>query len=114
MVDQYGAGVYLDQQLDFEIDPTGDTRTSSGIDELEKDLAVQMKLFLSFYLGEPPTAGLESDVADTARKIANADPRVTTVARGSTNVSFSETRDELTVEMRVRVGAGEQQLVFEI
>lgn len=114
MVRELGAGLYLDEYLDFSVDTTGDLRGASGVSELEKDLAIQMILGLDQYVGQPPSGNLEEKVAATARAIAEADVRVASVRTGLTEVDFSSDRQEITINMTVVTDDGEQNLVFDV
>jgi len=114
MVDELGSGPALDQYLDLDIDATGDLRSASGVSELEKDLSFQMIINLSRYLGSAPTGNLETQVAGTAKRVALADERVSSVSDDKTVVEFSEDREELTVRLTVRTVGGQSELVFNV
>jgi hypothetical protein len=114
MVGEFGSGLYLDESLDFSVDTTGDLRTVDGVDELEKDLSVQMITSLQQYLGQPPSSNLNAQVFRTASNIATADARVASVNTNKSTVSFNRTRDEITLKLVVRTTSGEQELVFEV
>lgn len=114
MVDAFGSGIYLDERLDFAVNTAGDLRTVSGIDELEKDLSIQMIAGLRQYLGQPPTSNLDAKIFNTASNIALADTRVASVNTDQSSVSFNQTRDEMILNLVVRTVDGEQELVFEV
>lgn len=114
MVDEFGSGLYLDQSLDFDVGPTGDLRTVDGVDELEKDLSVQMVASLQQYLGQPPTSNLDAQIFRTASDIATADTRVSSVIRSESTISFSQDRESITILLAARTTSGTQQLIFEI
>lgn len=114
MSDPFGAGVYLDEQLDFSVDSTGDLEGESGVDELQKDLAFQMVISLSKYLGQPPSGNLNEKISGTARRVAEIDSRVDFVDSRKTEVSFSTDRQEITLKMVVETNDVEQQLIFDV
>lgn len=114
MADEFGSGIFLDEQFDFSVGSTGDLENTSGIDELQKDLAFKMVLNLEQFLGQPPSGNLTAKVADVASRVAIADVRVDSVVEDSIDIQFSETRDELTVKLAVRTGEGEQNLIFDV
>jgi hypothetical protein len=109
-----GSGPSLDVDFDFVVDTTGDIESSSNVEELGKDLSIRMALNLEQYIGQPPTNLLKQKVATTATKVALADTRVRGVDRDSTKVSFDDTLDEITVQMKVFTEDGEQELVFNV
>lgn len=111
---EYGAGIYLDESLDFSVGNAGDLKHEVGVDELRKDLAIQMIIYLDQYLGRPPTGSLNAEVAGTAMRAAAADTRVQSVDREKTTVSFSPDREEITLGLTVQTDDGEHDLVFEI
>jgi len=113
MADEFGSGIALDQQFDLSVDSTGDIEATSGVNELQKDLAFNMVLNLERFLGEPPSGNLNTRVADIASRVALADVRVASVS-DDISVSFNETRDEITIKMSVRTSDGEQNLVFDV
>jgi hypothetical protein len=114
MNSNFGSGPALNEDFDFIIDNTGELESSSSVEELGKDLSMQMVLNLEKYLGQSPTNLLRRKVELTATRVATADTRVREVDTESTTVSFSNRRDELTVEMRVLTESGPQEFVFNV
>lgn len=115
MSDELGAGIALDEDLDVSVGSTGDLKNESGVDELRKDLAFNMILSLQQYLGSPPGGNLEEKVAATAYRVALADSRIESVDKGATVVRFFDSREELELIITAStVGAGEQELVFNL
>lgn len=108
------AGIYLDGQFDFSIDSTGDIQAVYGSDELQKDLAFQMVLGLSQYLGTAPSGNLNAKVAGTAEAIATGDSRINSVVPNSFDVEFNSKRSSIDIEMRVITEIGERRLVFDV
>lgn len=114
MSTEYGSGIYLTQNLDFEINTTGDLRASFGIDELEKDLAYNSIDELKEIPGRRKTQQTISIVKSRVEQLALADPRVSNVI-GEIDVFYPDARDE-TIEVSVTVDTveGEQELVFPV
>lgn len=113
--EELGSGQYLDQNLDFEVDTTGDIRASDGIDEVEKDLAVQMIFSLSDFLGQQPTAETEADIKRVAYRVAIADIRVSSVDRENITVEWMREGREFDVTVPLAVETGEEyELVFNV
>jgi hypothetical protein len=113
--EELGAGQYLDQTLDFEIDETGDVRGAFGGAELEKDLSFQMIASLSQFLGEQPTPELESDIKRMAYRVAAADVRVSFVDRQTIEVEWEESMKQMNVSMSVTTIVDEEySLVFDV
>lgn len=114
MVKEFGSGVFLDEQLDFSIDSTGDIQSTNGVEELEKDLSVQMLIGLKQYTGSPPSGNLRAKVKNTARNIAIADARVLSINSGGVEISFSRDRKQINIKMVVQTTNAEQELVFSV
>jgi hypothetical protein len=114
MVEPFGSGIYLDSQLDFSVDPTSDIQTSSGVDELEKDLSIAMIVNLQQFLGRPPSGNLETKVFTAAKNVALGDTRVLRVNSNRSDISFSDNREKINIIMAVKTRSGEQELVFNV
>ncbi len=114
MSENLGSGVFLDERFDFSVDPTGDLKSTSGLNELQKDLAFQMVINLEQFIGQPPTGNLQEKVAGTAKRVAEADSRVRYVLEGDTEVIFSDDREEITLKMTAQTRDEQQNLIFDI
>jgi hypothetical protein len=114
MMTDLGTGIYLDGSFDFEADSTGDIRATEGVRELQKDLAFQMVISLTKYLGQPPSGNLQEKVAGTAKRVAETDDRVDFVDSRKTEVSFDSARQEITLKITVQTEEGLQDLIFDI
>jgi hypothetical protein len=91
MVD-YGSGPGLDKFLDLVVGPSGDLASSSGVDELRKDLSYQLIGALRYghgvdrpasltdgVVGEPIGDGLSEDISIVVSDIIEDDQRVESV-----------------------------------
>jgi len=114
MAPRFGSGIHLDEKFDFSVGNTGDLKSEDGLEELQKDLSIQMVIGLDQYLGQPPGGNLEAKIINKVITIANADPRITSVVESSIDVQFNSSRDELTIKMTVRTSDGEQNLIFDV
>lgn len=114
MTDDLGSGPLLDEHFDFSVGETGDLLNTTGVGELQKDLAIRMVLGLSQYLGSAPSNNIGAKVGATATKIAVSDSRVDSVDKDSIQTSFNSDRDELRLQMTVFTSDGEQELVFNV
>ncbi len=114
----YGNGVYLDENFDFELGPSGDLRMSRGLSELEKDLSFQMVISLSPLIGMRATKNFEVKLRDRATKVALADERIESVEKD--NVVVRETTElsaqniEYEIVLPVFASGEQQQLVFNL
>jgi|APHM01.1.fsa_nt_gi hypothetical protein len=115
----FGQGPSLDRNLDFEVDSTGDIRSTNGENELIKDLSVQLIFTLQKFLGETPSRNTQTRALSDAITVVEADSRVDTVLRETSSVSLQEGRsatgrtidvnlniitiDETTVNLRTEV-----------
>lgn len=113
--EELGSSQKLDQSFDFVIDSTGDIDSTIGLDELEKDLSVQMAFYLSVYLGEPPTNQTKAEVRRTVSNVAIADARIVDVDQENIVVEWDRGLRELTVEVSVTtITNTEYDLVFNV
>lgn len=116
MSDNLGSGISFDQDFDLIVGTTGDLANESGVDELKKDLAMQMVISLDRYIGQSPTGNLKEQVAGTAARVANADSRVRSVRKSETLVEFSDDREQISLKMQVVTEGADvpQELVFDV
>lgn len=114
MTDRLGRGIYLDQTLDFDISSTGDIRnTGNGSNELQKDLAFQLKIVLSPYVGEPLTPNNESEIKSDTVDTLLSDNRVRDVDRSTLSVKRTD-RNTLSISTVATTAGGEQELIFRV
>lgn len=111
---ELGSGIYLDGLFDFVADSTGDIRAAEDVNELQKDLAFQMIISLSKYLGQPPSGNLKEKIAGTAKRVAETDDRVDFVDSRKTEISFNSNRQEMTLKVTVQTEEGIEDLIFDI
>lgn len=110
-----GSGIFLDEQLDLSVGTTGDLLTVDGIDELEKDLAVQMIQSMQQYLGKTPTNTTEAEAKRTAYRTAIADVRISSVDRENIVVEWQNRTQNLRVDVPVTTNTDEEyNLVFNV
>jgi hypothetical protein len=116
MVD-YGSGTALDRFLDFQVGPTGDIKSVSGVDEVRKDVAYRLIGALRYgegveepasvadgVVGEPITDGLSDDIAIVVSRTIEDDPRVGSVPE----IRVGQPRnDRIEVEARIVLQDGE-------
>jgi hypothetical protein len=114
MADRFGEGLYLDDQLDFSVDPSGDLQSASGVNELQKDLSFQMIFNLEDFIGKPPSGNIEAKIINIASKVAIADSRVTSVSQEKSYVRFGDSRQSLELNLVVRTVSGEINLIFNV
>jgi hypothetical protein len=108
-----GSGLYLDQELDFDPSTTGDLRTVDGSEELQKDLAFQLLIVLSDYIGPPLTPGTRADIKSLTVDTITSDSRVDSIDRGSMQVT-KPTPESIRVQVLVIADGDEQELVFNL
>lgn len=108
-----GSGLYLDQNLDFDPNTTGDLRTVSGSEELQKDLAFQLLITLDEFIGPPLTPGTRADIKSRTVDTITSDSRVDSLDRGSLQVQ-KPNRNSIRLSVVVFAGGEEQELVFNL
>lgn len=113
MTTEYGGGIFLTSELDFELNETGDIRTVRGIDELEKDIAFQTIQALDEFIGRPKTRRTKSIIETRIKRIIQLEPRVDE-RTSEISLRYPETKPntiEVTVSVRTTQDE-EQELVF--
>lgn len=108
-----GSGLYLDSDLDLGVGTTGDLRTVSGSEELQKDLAFQLLITLQEYIGPPLTPATRADIKSRTVDTILSDTRVDTLDRGSMTVT-KPTPESIRIEAVVYAGGEEQELIFNL
>lgn len=108
-----GSGVYVDQNLDFDPNETGDLRTISGSAELQKDLAFQLLITLDRFVGPPLTPGTRADIKSRTVDTITSDTRVDSIDRGSIRVE-KPNPESIRIEATVTAGGEQQQFVFNV
>ena len=111
--DNLGSGLYLDQNLDFDPSTTGDLRTTSGSEELQKDLAFQLLIVLDDYIGPPLTPGTRSEIKSLTVDTILSDSRVTSIDRGAMTVS-KPNPESIRIEAFVTADGSNHELVFNL
>jgi len=114
---EFGKGLSLDKNFDLQLSSVGDIDSEEGIDELQKDLAVQVAFTLRNIIGQPDSPELASEIRSRSRKVIEADERVNEVIRGSIRIQrFERGRNEVRYSISVEVSteSGTEELVFEI
>jgi hypothetical protein len=111
-----GTGLSLDQNFDLVISSVGDLEKEDGLDELEKDLAMQVAYTLRNAIGQPDSTELSSQIKSLSRRAVEADVRIDEVLRNSIRIRKIERGTEITyqVSMRAIVSGEQEELVFEI
>ena len=100
MSKKFGTGIALDEEFDLSLDQTGDIATTTGTDELEKDLALNTAIELNEYIGSPPTATTKSDITRDTRITLLEDERVLSVDPETIDVTI-ENRETIIVDVNV-------------
>jgi len=108
-----GAGIYLDRTLDFEVGGTGDLRTTSGGEELEKDLSFQLLIVLDELKGQRLTPETEANIKSLTVDTITSDVRVEAIDRGSIQVR-KPGRNSLRIDAFVTTTDSEYELVFNL
>lgn len=90
---EYGSGIYLDENFDWEVDTSGDVRGDTGVSELQKDLAFNVVRALAYgegistpenvadggIIGEPLTRGILTDIEIAVGNVVSSDSRIDSV-----------------------------------
>lgn len=108
----FGSGIFLTQDLDFEVTTTGDIQSSTGSDELEKDIAIQSIIQLQGIRGIRGTPQEKARLRNRVRNILTADPRISYVS--NLTIRFIQGEEEAEIVASVNTIDGNQELVFEV
>jgi hypothetical protein len=96
----FGSGPSLDENFDLEVGSTGDVAVSSGIEELHKDLSLQLSVGLQEFVGATPTPTIEAEAVSRAKDIMEADVRVDRVLQDDSSAEFIEENQRLKLSMK--------------
>lgn len=112
----FGSGIKLTETWDLEIDNTGDIASSSGTEELQKDIAVVMATVMNRQIGTriPAMDGPNSKKAIEmlAENTLLSDARIEEVT--NVEVTMSPHQDMIALDCDVIADNGERELVFEV
>jgi hypothetical protein len=108
-----GSGLYLDSNLDFDPNETGDLRTVSGSEELQKDLAFQLIYVLQEYIGPPLEPAIRSEIKSKTVDTVLADERVDSIDRGSLTVRKPD-KNSIVIQADVVADGDKEELVFNL
>jgi hypothetical protein len=108
---EFGSGINIDSSFDFSINQNGDLEKVDGVEELNKDLAIQLSIALDEFRGQPLDNELKAEVKQQTIDTISADVRVQTVRSGRFQVD-KPTRDTLAVKVPYITQNTEQELVF--
>jgi|APHM01.1.fsa_nt_gi hypothetical protein len=107
-----GAGIALNQDWDFEVDTTGDLRMTTGLAELQKDIAFNVADSLQSELGRRIDNTTAKRISVIVQNQLVEDPRV--VAVGNTTVRRVDNTNEFEVVAEADTVDGPFELVFEV
>lgn len=108
-----GAGIALDQSMDFGVSSEGDIRSVRGAEELNKDIAFQLKLILVDLKGQPLTPDTKGQIKSDTINTLLSDNRVVRVNRAGIEIRDTG-RDSIRIIADYQSTAGPQELVFEL
>lgn len=106
----FGAGPFLTQDLDFEVTTTGDIKAVEGIEELQKDVAVQALIQLDDMIGLPQDNRTKAKIKSRVRRLLNDEPRINAVL--DITVRYLTGANQAEVVALVYTLGREQELVF--
>jgi hypothetical protein len=95
----FGSGPSLDENFDLQVGSSGDVAVSSGIEELHKDLSLQLTVGMQEFLGSTPTSTLTAEAVSRAKDIIEADVRVDRVLQEESSAEFLQGNQRLKVDM---------------
>lgn len=110
----FGAGVSLNEDWDFQVDSSGDLATVSGEQELQKDVAFNVARNWGDSIGRRVDSATQKRIQVTARDVLLNDPRIESI----TNLDVRRIEDNLNqFEVVATVNTfvdGTFDLVFEV
>lgn len=111
-----GSGLSLDQDFDLVVSEIGDLDKEDGIDELQKDLAMQVAFTLRNVIGQPDSPELSSQIKSLSRRAVEADIRIDEVLRNSIEIRRRNGGGAVTYSVRMTaiISDQQQELVFEV
>lgn len=120
MTEEFGSGIHIhgnargdEYEWDFDINESGDLRTVSGADELQKDLSFRSAINLDDVFGGPITPTKMNRVRSKIRQTMEDEPRISRIV--SLDVSRVDGRpNTIQVNTTLTTVEGVVDLVFEV
>lgn len=109
----FGGGIFLSTDWDLDVDESGDVRTVTGEDELQKDVAFQTASALEDVRGGPQSPDLRSETINAIKNILVEEPRVDRILSIDVREA-GEDLDKMEVIIEVNADLTQQELVFEV
>ena len=87
MTERFGSGIHLNSndsgglQWDLDVDESGDLRSSSGLDELQKDVSFRSAEALEDVIGHHLTPTAMNRVRSTIRDVLETEDRIERIVR---------------------------------
>lgn len=97
----FGNGPSLDDDFDFTISSTGDLTISRELEELNKDLSMQLTVVLREFLGETSSTNVETRALSKAIEVVELDSRVDTVQQDTSSATLLSNGRELTTDLDI-------------
>lgn len=117
MSENFGGGMYLTNNndlpplWDLDVDESGDIRTVTGVEELQKDIAYATRIRMEDVRGNPRTPAAVTRVEAIVRQSLQDDVRISRII----NVSAREVNsDEVEVSASAEANGDEVNLVFSV
>lgn len=114
---EFGSGIHLDStpgessyDWDFVVDETGDLKTSSGLDELLKDVAFITARRIQTQIGEPTSPTTLNRIDAIVKETLREEPRVDRIMR--VEVTQSNNKNQVNISANVVASGEQQELVF--
>lgn len=109
-----GAGIALNEDWDFEVDSTGDLLATTGIAELEKDVAFNVAREWEDSIGRRVDASAKKQIQITAQSVLLSDDRIDTVNNVTARqVNGHANKFEVVADVDTIV-SGSIDLIFEV
>jgi hypothetical protein len=94
-----GTGLALDESLDLKVGSKGGIASSEGKGELKKDLAFQLIVALSEYIGSKPSQNNKVSVFSDAVSVILADDRIDFVNQEDSEIEFENGGRRIRLDM---------------
>jgi len=107
----FGSGIFLNEDWDFEVDATGDLKSTSGLDELQKD--VSFNLSRNIEIGKRLDSSTQKSIQVTVRDVLVNESRIDSIRELEVRRVDSANKFEVIAEVDT-ITDETAELIFEV
>lgn len=108
-----GGGIALNEYWDFEVSQTGDILATTGLAELQKDVAFNVARNVEEFIGRPAQNNTQKKIQIAVQDVLVDEPRVDAIIQVNVR-QIDRTANAYEVIANVETEVGPFELVFEV